>query len=91
MAVYAPNEPHNRKRLWKELADNIDKKRKWVVVGDFNMVEDALDRKGGSRKVVTSGEKRVWRRFVCKICLEDSHVYKVGNLRYSWDNKNIQT
>lgn len=47
LVVYALNKPHNRKHLWRELGNTIDKKQKWVVAGDFHMVEDVLDRKGG--------------------------------------------
>lgn len=89
LAVYAPNKPHLRTNLWNELADSIDKKRKWVVSRDFNMVEDALDRKGGSSRVVNGSEKKTRKQFVRKIYLEDSFVYKGGQLKYSWDSKKL--
>lgn len=89
VVVYAPNEPLNRASLWSELVDSLDMRRRWIMAGDLNMVEDILDRKGGSGKVVCGREKGAWKRLIRKFCLEDSNVYKVGHLKYSWDSKKI--
>lgn len=51
------------------------------------MVEDVLDRKGGSRKVLDGAELRAWRRFKRKFSLEDSYQHVAGHLRFSWDSR----
>lgn len=33
--------------LWHELANLVDNKRDWIVIGDMNMVEQIMDRRGG--------------------------------------------
>lgn len=56
--MYAPNEEPLRKDLWHELADNLDKNRQWIMAGDFNMVEESINRKGGSGRILRGAEKR---------------------------------
>lgn len=87
LAIYAPNEDSNRATLWHEIANLMDKNREWIVLGDFNMVEVALDRRGGSGTVLNGREKKAWNRLQRKLCLEDSFKYKPGHLRYNWDSK----
>lgn len=45
--MYAPNIDVERVELWQEMADTLDKNRKWLVVGDFNNMEESFDRQGG--------------------------------------------
>lgn len=48
-AVYASPMRHERRQLWKEL-NNIAKSNQepWVLVGDWNMILDASEKKGGA-------------------------------------------
>lgn len=62
MSIYAPNEPLDRKELWKELADGMDRSRQWFLSGDYNMVEAGIARKGGSSRTLEGQEKRAWSR-----------------------------
>lgn len=48
LSLYAPNGSTKRGRFWHELADTLDPQRTWIIGGDFNMVEKATDRRGGS-------------------------------------------
>lgn len=78
--MYAPSKPSNRVALWHEIADSIDKSQKCLIAGDFNMVKDHLNRKGGSSRIVNGREKSAWKRLARKLCL-------VGHLNYTWDSK----
>lgn len=78
--MYAPNKPHLRTNLWNELVDNIEKNRRWVVAGDFNMVEDTLDRKGGFGRVVNGSEKKHGRNLYENSVLKIPMFIKEVNL-----------
>lgn len=86
-AVYAPNKHPERKALWHKLADTLDKSRQWILGGDFNMVEESMDCKGGSSKILNGGELWTWRRLVNELSLVDSHAHKADHLHFSWDSK----
>lgn len=84
MVVYAPNGTNEHRDLWHEIAKNLDgHNRRWIMVGDINMVENIADRKGGLGKVLNGPDKRAWNRVKHKLWLEDSFCYKVGHLKYS--------
>jgi len=45
--VYAPNAPSENEKFWKDLSDSLDSQLipyPDILIGDFNMVEDAIDR-----------------------------------------------
>jgi exonuclease III len=45
LAIYAPNDGSNNESFWAEIREKIDSQNKPdVMLGDFNLVEDALDR-----------------------------------------------
>ena len=47
LAIYAPNDPSNNRDFWKELQNFFEQnpnKKPDLMVGDFNIVEDSLDR-----------------------------------------------
>lgn len=52
LAVYAPNKDSKRAELWHEIVDGMDPHQKWFFVGDFNNVEESVDRRGGSGRVL---------------------------------------
>lgn len=43
LAIYVPNGKNERAMFWHELANLMDKKRDWIVIGDMNMVEKSID------------------------------------------------
>lgn len=45
--IYAPNDYRARESLWDWLAINLPDAN-WIVLGDFNMVENSQDKKGDS-------------------------------------------
>ena len=46
--IYAPNHASARKYFWCEITNALPNVSHWCVAGDFNMLEDAGDIKGGS-------------------------------------------
>lgn len=67
LAIYAPNGTNERRALWHELADSMDKHRQWMLAEDYNMVESIEDLKGGSGRVLRGPEKNAWTRLKRKL------------------------
>lgn len=89
LVVYASNKSPNKASLWQKIADSIDKSKRWLVAGDYNMVEHSIDRKGGFGKLVNGREKRAWWRLSHKLNCVDSFIYKVGHFKYSRTVRNV--
>lgn len=53
--------------LWHELANLVDNKRDWIVIGDMNMVEQIMDRRGGFGHILDGVQKNAFRRFKRKL------------------------
>lgn len=83
LALYALNGQILRADMWHELADNLDNKMNWIVAGDFNNVEEAFDRRGGSGRILNRQELHAWRKFKRKFCLIDSFAPRPTHLKFS--------
>ena len=87
--VYAPNHASARARLWEEIYLAIPEDEiKWIVGGDFNMLEDPQDRRGGSRLTIQGQELANWERLVFKLRISDAwHLSNIqrgaGSLQFS--------
>ena len=87
--VYAPNHASARARLWEEIYLSLPEDvENWIVGGDFNMLEDPQDRRGGSMITIQGLELANWERLVRKLRIYDmwhlSNFHKgVDSLRFS--------
>ena len=55
--IYAPNHASARARLWEEIyLTTPGDENKWIVGGDFNMLEDPQDRRGGNMLTIQGQE-----------------------------------
>ena len=70
--VYAHNASADRRRLWSYLCDTLPHVDHWCMVGDFNMIEDKLDRSGGSEAVLYGSELSFWERLCFKYGFQDT-------------------
>lgn len=90
--VYAPTESLARVQLWHQLVDANIPGERFILGGDFNMVEAETNRLGGSQKCTTSNrrEKAVWVRLLNHFGLVDAwssnHIRKTSDHRFSWNN-----
>ena len=84
--IYAPNESRARIVLWQELTLRLPTDYKWLVSGDFNMVENAQDKSALCSKTMPQGEKIVSEAFKSSLHLADTFNHN-GRLRFSWDNR----
>ena len=60
--IYAPNHASARKHFWYEITNALPNVSDWCVAGDFNMIEDPLDRRGGSAATIHGEELANWER-----------------------------
>ncbi|EFJ12941.1 hypothetical protein SELMODRAFT_425092 [Selaginella moellendorffii] len=74
--VYAPaGSSSERADFWNELVHRIPAQPStWMVTGDFNFVEEVLDKDGGEmRDKRTSRERAMWAQLVLALGLEDTY------------------
>jgi exonuclease III len=87
--VYSPNDQNERKQFWNELSLTLPRQCRWIVGGDFNMVEEALDKSSSCGRLLTSQEHLIWEGLKGELNIEDSFTHSKG-LKYSWDNGRTQ-
>lgn len=49
VGIYGPNDTVGRANLWRSLLSSLDTSYRWILMGDFNMIEDDADQWGGNR------------------------------------------
>ena len=78
--IYAPNHASVGARLWGEIYLAIPRDVvKWIVGGDFNMLENPQDRRGGNMLTIQGQELANWEMLVFKLRISDA-----------WNLSNIQ-
>ena len=63
MNIYAPNSASARASFWPSLVEYVGLADCWLVGGDFNMIEEAFDRIGGTTTTISSWEAKCWDSF----------------------------
>lgn len=87
VGIYGPNEYEGCIILWSELASELDPAYNWTLMGDFNMITNINDQKGGDGSALCGREARMWARLIRKFKLRDSFHPVENTLRFSWDNR----
>ena len=83
--IYAPNQVVERKQFWKYIWEHIPSSvKEWIVGGDFNMVEDPNDRRGGKLVIIPGPELAEWEKFIFQMNLTDAwHLRNFSRERLS--------
>lgn len=84
--VYAPNSSRERKVLWDELAAVLPQDCRWVLLGDWNVVERASDKSNANGSVLSGGEKISFRQLLASLEVFDTFS-DTNIIRFSWDNR----
>jgi exonuclease III len=84
--VYASTEARVRTDLWGELLASLPRDCKWLMVGDWNVVERRVDKSTSCGKIMTDGEKFVFEQLLSALKVEDAFP-NTSPIKYSWDNK----
>ena len=69
--VYAPNHASARTLFWTQICDALQNIEHWCMAGDFNMLEDPNDRRGGSTMTVRGSKLGAWERLCFKMGIQD--------------------
>lgn len=70
--VYGPNDIQGRIALWAELNSALDDSYHWILVGDFNMVTNAFNQKGGIGSILGGREAGVRATLLRKLNVQDT-------------------
>ena len=92
--IYAPNHEIARAQFWRNLRQRLPMLDVWCVAGDFNMLEDPLDRLGGSATTVHGEELAEWERLCMTLSICDvwhlPNVYKdQESMKFSRSNRSV--
>jgi exonuclease III len=84
--VYAPNSSPHRCALWTVLARELPSTCRWILLGDFNMVENRRDKNRPCARLVPVRERVLFDAMKTALHVEDS-PRTAGSLQFSWDNQ----
>ncbi|KAL3700305.1 hypothetical protein R1sor_018327 [Riccia sorocarpa] len=90
-AVYAPHSTSERAQLWTEVENSLDRNRKWIFAGDYNMITNLSDQTGGTPRTISDDEENSLRSLVQTLDLQDSYWRADGVVQFSWDNRRLAT
>lgn len=83
--IYAPTEPQPRKVLWETLAHELPITCRWILLGDFNMVERHSDKFSQSSRSLSAPERLLFNGLKDTLQVEECSRTN-PSLSYSWDN-----
>ena len=83
--IYAPNHEAERRQFWEYIRNPTPSAiTKWVVGGDFNMVEDPCDWRGGRLTTIHGQEVAKWEKLIFQMNLTDTwHLRNFSRERLS--------
>ena len=73
-------------KSWTLEASRLPSDCRWLVSGDFNMVENPLDKSSLCSKIMTQGENLAWEALKSGLHLRDTFNH-FGKLKFTWDNR----
>lgn len=84
--VYAPNSPSERRGLWDELATVLPQDCRWILAGDWNVVENPVDKSNVDGRILSGAEKISFHQLLAGLEVSDSFDNS-NAIRYTWDNR----
>ena len=89
--VYGFSETGPRAMLWNQLANSELPEAQWIVAGDFNNIEQASDKQGGSNKSsISRRELEAWNRMLIRLGGRDAHhvgaFVRRSDKAFTWTN-----
>jgi acyl-ACP thioesterase len=68
----------NANRLWDCLKERLLKDNRWIMVGDFNMVENQNDKPSTYGKMILERKRMVWEVLKMVLNIEELEQLKSG-------------
>ena len=89
--VYGFSDTGPRAMLWNHIANTDIPEAQWILAGDFNNIEQASDKQGGSNKTsITSRELEAWNRMLLRLGGRDAHhvgaFVRRSDKAFTWTN-----
>jgi hypothetical protein len=84
--VYVPNSSPHRCTLWLAMAQEFSNTCRWILLGDFNMVENKCDKNCPRAHLISSWERTTFEAMKDALHVVDP-LRTVGSLQFSWDNQ----
>lgn len=81
--IYVANDYRERATLWDSLVDNLPE-AKWIIMGDFSMMENNQDKKGVSNYGWKGNEQFFWNKFKRKFQVQDPLEKKKNDFEGIW-------
>ena len=67
--IYASNEPPLRYQLWKLMLHQLLNSVRWILAGDFNMVEAHQDKTNLCGRLISAGKRGIFSTLKCHLRL----------------------
>ncbi|KAG0558298.1 hypothetical protein KC19_10G017200, partial [Ceratodon purpureus] len=83
--IYVPNDSPTRCLLWETLARDLPPQSRWILLGDFNIVEHRADKTRQCPNMIPRRERILFEAMKSTLGVED-HPRSTTSLRFSWDN-----
>lgn len=83
--IYAPVEPLARKVMWETMSRELPSTCRWILLGDFNMVEKREDKTSKCGKAISSHERLLFNTLKDSLQIEELPLTN-PSLAFSWDN-----
>lgn len=83
--LYAPTHHHPRRILWETISREIPNSCRWIMLGDYNMVERRADKSSLCGKTMPAQERLLFNALKTSIQVEE-YPKTSPTLSYSWDN-----
>jgi len=83
--VYAPNDSQTRCQLWESMIRELPTNCRWILAGDFNMVENRNDKTNPCGRMIPTLERALFLNLKRHLQIEDNPRSQ-GSLPFSWDN-----
>lgn len=89
--VYGFSDMGPRAMLWNHLAQVTLPDAHWILAGDFNNIEQASDKQGGTNKIsIGSRELEAWNRLLVRLGGRDAHhigaYVRRTDKKFTWSN-----
>ena len=83
--IYAPNKPIHQCILWEFVLCDLPRHCKWILVGDFNMVEVRVDKSSHCSRIISKRERHLFNSLKEALGIHEPSR-KDNGLRYIWNN-----
>lgn len=84
--IYAPNSPGERRVMWDELAATLPRDCRWVLGGDWNVVETRDDKSSEDGNILAGAERVNFHQLTTGLEVSDPFD-RTSAIRFTWDNR----